>query len=335
MKMKSLFLIIAILAFVSIGAQAQVPFAGGVTGSVTVNCVPKATVANTIATTKICSDGTTTTINTNKFTVTEASGNTAVAGTLIVTGLTTFSGGVANTGTLTNTGVLAIVSPSASSLAVGLAGATNPAFVVDSSTASQAAGLSVTGAATGGTVAVAAIDSGSATNLTLNAKGTGTIGIGSVSTGAVTITPATNITGALIVTGTINGPSGATISTATPVVLTAAMSGRLFVSNSTADAVQVFTLPPASTAGLVFCFSLGSSSLGSNREVDVEPQGASDLIIGTTTAAGGTGIVTTAGPGHGVKNTHATAVRGNQVCVQSDGVNTYYQRSLSGTWAAY
>lgn len=145
----------------------------------------------------------------------------------------------------------------------------------------------------------------------------------------------TAIAGTLAVTGVMNGPSGATVSLTTPVVLTAAMSGQLFVSASTADAVQVFTLPPASTAGLVYCFSLGSSSLGSTREVDVEPQGASDLIIGTTNPAGATGIATTAGPAHGVKNTHATAVRGNQICLQSDGANTYYQRSLAGTWAAY
>ena len=45
-----------------------------------------------------------------------------------------------------------------------------------------------------------AIDSGADTNLTMNAKGTGTIGIGSVSTGAVTITPVTTITGALTLT---------------------------------------------------------------------------------------------------------------------------------------
>lgn len=113
------------------------------------------------------------------------------------------SGGVITTGTTT------VTSASASSLAVGLAGATNPSFKVDSSTASQAAGLSVKGAATGGTVAVAAIDSGSNTNLTINAKGTGTIGIGSVSTGAVTITPATTITGATTHTGAVTFSSSA------------------------------------------------------------------------------------------------------------------------------
>lgn len=101
-----------------------------------------------------------------------------------------------------------ITSASASALAVGLAGATNPSFVVDSSTGSQAAGLKVTGATAAGTVAAAVISSGSDANLTVNAKGTGTIGIGSVSTGAVTITPATTVTGIITPTGGVAAAGG-------------------------------------------------------------------------------------------------------------------------------
>jgi len=97
-----------------------------------------------------------------------------------------------------------VTSASANALAVGLNGVTNPAFNVDASTASQVAGLDIVGAATGGTVAVKTTDSGSNNNLTINAKGTGTIGIGSVSTGVVTITPATTVTGALHTASTAN-----------------------------------------------------------------------------------------------------------------------------------
>jgi len=75
--------------------------------------------------------------------------------------------------------------------------------VVDSSVALQAAGLKVTGAIAAGTVAMAVISSGADANLTVNAKGTGTIGIGSVSTGVVTITPATVMTGTLTLTAGI------------------------------------------------------------------------------------------------------------------------------------
>jgi hypothetical protein len=85
-------------------------------------------------------------------------------------------GGTAATGAFTTltSGAHTITSASANAFAVGLNGATNPAFNVDSSTGSQAAGLTVIGAASGGTVAISAIDSGSNTNLSINPKGTGT-----------------------------------------------------------------------------------------------------------------------------------------------------------------
>lgn len=117
--------------------------------------------------------------------------NATATGAITLARATTISGNTGITGTAT------VTSASAAALSVGLNGATNPSFVVDSSTGSQAAGLSVTGATAAGTVAVAVISSGGAANLTVNAKGTGTIGIGSVSTGAVTITPATTVTGKL------------------------------------------------------------------------------------------------------------------------------------------
>ena len=87
-------------------------------------------------------------------------------------------------------GQVGITSASPAALVVSANGPTNPAFNVDASTASQVAGLNVKGAASGGTVAISTSDSGASNNLTINAKGTGTIGIGTVSTGIVTITPA-------------------------------------------------------------------------------------------------------------------------------------------------
>ncbi len=80
-----------------------------------------------------------------------------------------------------------ITSASATALAVGLAGATNPAFVVDSSTALQAAGLKVTGAIAAGTVAIAAISSGADAGLSIDAKGTGLLTLNGTGTGNVKI----------------------------------------------------------------------------------------------------------------------------------------------------
>lgn len=80
-----------------------------------------------------------------------------------------------------------VTSASASALAVGLNGATNPALLVDASTASSATGLSVKSAAAAGGLAVAVISSGTNEALTLNAKGSGSITVGAVSTGDVVL----------------------------------------------------------------------------------------------------------------------------------------------------
>lgn len=89
-------------------------------------------------------------------------------------------------GTFVSTsGAVIAKSTSANAFAAGANGTTNPVLKVDASTASVATGLSLTGAAAGGGMAVAVISSGSNENLTLNAKGTGTIVIGGTSTGNV------------------------------------------------------------------------------------------------------------------------------------------------------
>ncbi len=149
-------------------------------------------------------------------------GTTNISG-ISLTDLTTTGNtvlGNAVTDTLTVTGATSITSSSASSLAVGLNGATTPAFVVDSSTASQAAGLKVVGATTTGTVAVVTVG-GASVNLTINATGTGTIGIGSVSTGAVTITPATTITGLATLTAGFTSAGNAILKSGTAAPATA------------------------------------------------------------------------------------------------------------------
>jgi hypothetical protein len=122
--------------------------------------------------------------------------------------------------TETITGALTITSPSANALSVGLAGSAGAAFNVDASTPSQAAGLNVKGAATGGTVAVAAIDTGSNTSVTLDGKGTGTLGLNTVSTTSGLVTIGNSTSGAGL---TINGVTTIQNST-TPLVITQAIA---------------------------------------------------------------------------------------------------------------
>jgi len=119
------------------------------------------------------------------------------------------AGTTINGSSLTSLG--SITSSSANAFSVGLNGTTNPAFNVDASTGSQAAGLNVVGAVAAGTVAVAVASSGAAANLSVDAKGTGTIAIGGTSTGAVTVGPATTFTNGIVIASgkAITGSTGA------------------------------------------------------------------------------------------------------------------------------
>jgi hypothetical protein len=77
----------------------------------------------------------------------------------------------------------AITSTSATALAVGANGTTNPVFSVNANTASVATGLTIIGAAAASGVAMTVISSGTNENLTINAKGSGTITMNNSGTG--------------------------------------------------------------------------------------------------------------------------------------------------------
>lgn len=95
--------------------------------------------------------------------------------------LVTFTGGTATTGTQI------ITSASATALAVGPSGATNPTLSVDSSETTAVTGVLIEGFAAGSGVNIETTSSGTNEAITLNAKGSGAIVIGGVSTGMVSI----------------------------------------------------------------------------------------------------------------------------------------------------
>lgn len=134
-----------------------------------------------------------------------------------------------------NDGATSITSTSALALAVGLNGATNPAFSVDGSTASQVAGLKITGAATGGTVAIAVVDSGSNANLTINAKGSGSVGIGSSSTGNITLSRAVALSRGATITSSATSAAGVTVTGGSTVGVANSQSGQILLSGNTAN----------------------------------------------------------------------------------------------------
>lgn len=129
------------------------------------------------------------------------------ANPIVATGTIAINLGNSNAWTAAQT----IQSTSATAFAVGANGATNPVLLINANTASQATGISITGAAAAGGVAVAAISSGTNENLTINAKGSGTITLGNSSTGGITLTRAVTLGVAGSVVGSVifnNATSG-------------------------------------------------------------------------------------------------------------------------------
>lgn len=197
------------------------------------------------------------------------------------------------------TGTSTVTSASAKALTVGRLGATTPAFTVDASAATQVAGLSVAGAATGGTVGIAVTDSGANANLSINAKGSGTISIGNTSTGAITLTRATTLSAALTyggvtlsnsVTGTgsmvlSTSPALTTPNLGTPSAVTLTNATGLPISGITGLGTNVATgLATATGAanGFARVIATGTSALGTSAIA------ASACASVVTTAATGT-----------------------------------------------
>lgn len=139
---------------------------------------------------------------------------------LIVTGTLTASG----TGSIT--GATTITASNANALAVGPNGTTNPTLKIVTNASSAATGISITAAAAASGVALAAISSGTDENLTINAKGSGTVTINGTATGNIVLGRAT--TGvSLSVTGALTARSG----TATPAAASA-VAALLFSSTA-------------------------------------------------------------------------------------------------------
>ena len=119
-----------------------------------------------------------------------ASVNYGTSGQVLVSGGASAAPSWSSTPTF---GATVITATSANAFAVGQNGVTNPAFNIDTSTASSATGINIKSAAAGAGVAVSALSSNAAENLTLDAKGSGTITFGSVSTGNIVLSRATSI----------------------------------------------------------------------------------------------------------------------------------------------
>ena len=142
---------------------------------------------------------------------------------------------------------LLIASSAATALSVGLNGATTPAFNVDASTGSSATGINIASAAATAGVALSVLSSGTNENLTVDAKGSGTITLAGTSTGAITLTRATTMSNALTYGG---------------VTLSNAVTGT---GNMVLSAGPTFSGSPALSTPTATSLALGGATIGSHN----------------------------------------------------------------------
>jgi hypothetical protein len=160
------------------------------------------------------------------------------------------------------TGGQAIASASANAFTVGANGTTNPALNVDDSTASSATGVNIKSAAAAAGVAVAVLSSGTNENLTIDAKGSGSITLNGTATGGVLLGARSTITSAGAGALTV-GPNGITNPTFNVDASTASAATGLNVKGA------------AAAAGLAL--SVVSSGAAENLTIDAKGTGTLTL----------------------------------------------------------
>lgn len=179
-----------------------------------------------------------------------------------------------------------VTSTNTSAFTAGRQGTTNPAFQVDSATALSATGIKITAAAAAGGVDLATISSGTNENLTVNAKGTGTITLGNTSTGNVLSSRPLVVT-ASVASSFAVGPNGST----NPVL--SITSGASNVNGYTIQGANTGALPLILASGSDANIALGLSSKG-NASVQFYTQNTSNLAFQILDTASGNRWITVA-----------------------------------------
>lgn len=170
------------------------------------------------------------------------------------------------TAAATTGGGIVVTTPSSNAIALGRGGATNPAFQVDASTASSATGIKITAAAAAGGVAIAGISSGTNENLTIDAKGSGTITLNGTGTGNIVLGRAT--TG---VSTSLTGGDTLKNATAVPATAGAVAAGVPISMYSTGITIEVTSNAPthARAKGSI-CINTGGSSDSTRMYVNTD-----------------------------------------------------------------
>ena len=179
------------------------------------------------------------------------------------TGIVTFYTGTTPTERMKigSSGEVTATNTSANALAIGRQGTTNPVLNVDASTASVVTGLNLKGAAAAGGMALSVTSSGTNENLTIDAKGSGTVTINGTATGDITLSRATTMSAALTYGGVTLSNSvtgtGSMVLSAAP-----ALTGAPTITNSS-NAFNTVAFTNASTGtGAEAAYRLNNSTTG-------------------------------------------------------------------------
>lgn len=187
------------------------------------------------------------------------------------------------TGAATLNGATTISSTSANALAVGANGATNPVLKIDASTASVATGVSITGAAAAGGVAVAVVSSGTNENLTIDAKGSGSVTINGTATGGITLSRAVTAASSVLSTSASAGIGYATGAGAAVTQITSRTTGVTI--NAVSGAI---TLVSAAGSATFATFTVTNSAVAATDTVLAVQKSGTDLYhVNVTAVAAG------------------------------------------------
>jgi hypothetical protein len=178
-------------------------------------------------------------------------------------------------------GAATIKSAAADALAVGLNGATNPAFLVDASTGTSATGVSVKSAAAAGGVALAVISSGTNENLTINAKGSGTVTINGTATGGITWSRAVTAASSVLSTSATAGIGYATGAGGAQTQGTSRTTGVTL--NAITGAITLFSTAGSTTPA---SFTVTNSAVAATDVIVLSQKSGTDKYDLSVTAVG-------------------------------------------------
>lgn len=220
-----------------------------------------------------------------------------------------FQSDVTINGTLTASGqsmegAQIVTATSVNALAVGQAGTTNPTLNIDTSTASAATGINIKSAAAGSGVAESVISSGTNENLTIDAKGSGTVTINGTATGIVALPSGSTAGGVVIATGSV---------LTNPITATSATAFGVGQNGATNPAFNIDTSTASSATGI----NIKSAAAGGGAAISVLSSSASE---GLSLNAKGTGSISLGNSSTGtILLFHTTQLQGGQFLTAASG----------------